>query len=142
MDLGISPAHTADKLDSVIGLATIVRGLTNNTDRLASRHDIAKVTSDVVSAAKAYSDYIKHYEYEIIKVFEFENVSGTQLNQMTRPDQDISLINPESRINHESRINPDNRINSQIQINSPIRPTFNIQLTRPKKYSTDTTNRF
>ena len=38
-----------------------------------------------------------------MNVFEFENNSGTRLNiQMTRPDQDISQINPESRINPES----------------------------------------
>ena len=58
-----------------------------------------------MSEAKAYSDYIKNSEFEIMKVFEFENVSGTRLNQMTRPDQDISRINPESRINPDSQIN-------------------------------------
>ena len=56
--------------------------------------------------------------------FEFENNSGNRLNQMTRPDQNISRINPESRINLDSRIN------YSIRINSPIRPTFNIPLTR------------
>ena len=73
-----------------------------------------------------------------MNVFEFENNSGTQLNiQMTRPDQDIiqinpqSQINPESRVNTESRFNPDSRINTDSQINSPIRPTINIPLTRP-----------
>ena len=94
--LGLWPAHTADKLKSIIGHATRVRGLTDNSDRLASRHGIAKVTADRVSEAKAYSDYIKNYEFEIMKVFEFENDSGARLNQMTRPDQDISRINPDS----------------------------------------------
>ena len=80
-----------------------------------------------------------------MNVFEFENNYGTRLNQniqMTRPDQDISRINPESWINPESRINPeswsnpdsrinlDSRINCPIRINSLIRPTFNIPLTR------------
>ena len=47
-----------------------------------------------------------------MNVFDFENNSGTRLNiQMTRPDQDISRINPESRVNRESRFNPDSRIN-------------------------------
>ena len=32
-----------------------------------------------------------------MKVFEFENNSGTRLNQMTRPDQDISQINIDSQ---------------------------------------------
>ena len=71
-------------------------------------------------------------------VFEFENNSGTRLNiQMTRPDQDISRINPESRVNRESRFNPDSRINLDSQINYPIRinslirPAFKTPLTRP-----------
>ena len=33
---------------------------------------------------------LKNSEFETMKVFEFENNSGTQLNQMTRLDQDIS----------------------------------------------------
>ena len=90
VDLGLSTAHTADKLKSVIGPATKVRGLTDDTDRLTSSHGISEVGADRVSEAKAYSDYIKNSEFEIMKVFEFENNSGTQLNQMTRLDQDIS----------------------------------------------------
>ena len=40
---------------------------------------------------------IKNSEFEAMNVFEFGNISGTQLNiQMTRPDQYISGINPES----------------------------------------------
>ena len=62
--------------------------------------------------------------------------------QMTRPDQDISGVNPGSRINPESQINPENqfnpdsqinfesRINCPIRINSLLWPTFNIPLTR------------
>ena len=81
-----------------------------------------------VSEEKAYSDYIKNSEFETMKVFEFENNSGTRLNQMTLPDQDISRINPHSQINPESRINSpirinlDSRSNSLIRIGSPIRP--------------------
>ena len=45
-----------------------------------------------------------------MKVFEIRNDSWTQLNQMTRPDQDISLFNPESQINDEGRINPESQI--------------------------------
>ena len=76
--------------------------MTDKTDRLLSSHGFAKVTADRVSEAKAYSDFIKSSEFETMKVFEFENNYGTRLNQMTRPDQDISQINPESRINPES----------------------------------------
>ena len=61
-------------------------------------------------------------------IFEFENDSGARLNQMTRPDQDISRINP------DIRINPDSRINSRARINSLILPTFNIPLTRPSDF--------
>ena len=62
----------------------------DNTDGHTPSHGIAKVTADRASEAKAYSDYIKNSEFETMKVFEFENNSGTQLNQ------DISQINPES----------------------------------------------
>ena len=91
---GLSTAHTSDKLKSVIVPATRAGGLTDNTDRLTSSHGISKVAVDRVSEAKAYSDYIKNSEFETMKVFEFENISGNQLNQMTQLDQDISRINP------------------------------------------------
>ena len=68
-----------------------------------------------------------------MKVFDFGNNYGTQLNQITQRDQNISLINPESRIIPDSQINLDSRINSSIQINSLIQTTFNIPLTRPTK---------
>ena len=90
VDLGLSTALTADKLKSAIGPSTIVQGLMDNTDGLLSSHCIAKVTADRASEAKRYSDYIKNYEFETMKVFEFENNSGTRLNQMTQLDQDIS----------------------------------------------------
>ena len=134
VDLGLSPSNTADKLKTIFVHATRAGGLTDNSDGLTSSHAIANVTADRVSEAKAYSDYIKNSEFETMNVFEFENNSGTRLNQniqMTRPDQDISRINPESQFNSDSRINPDSRISSQIRIKSPIRPTFNILLTRP-----------
>ena len=106
VDLWLSAAHTADKLKSVIGPATRAGGLTDNSDRLTSRHGIAEVSADRVSETKIHSDYIKNSEFETMNVFEFEYNLG-------------------------SRINPDSRINSPIQISSPIRPTFNILLTRP-----------
>ena len=90
MDLRLSTAQIADKLKSVIGPATRVRGLTNNSDGLMSRRGIEKFTASIVSKEKAYSDYIKKFEFKTMKVFEFENNSGTRLKQMTRPDQDIS----------------------------------------------------
>ena len=103
--MGLLTAHTADKLKSVIGPATKVRGWTDISDGLTSSHGISKVAADRVSDAKAYSDYIKKSEFETMKVFEIRNDSGTRLNQMTRPDQNISQINPYSPINHEIRIN-------------------------------------
>ena len=143
VDQGLLTAHTANKLKSVISPATRVRGLTDNTGGLTSRHGISKVAANRVSEAKAYSDYIRNSEFETMKVFEIRNDSGTRLNEMTRPDQTISRINLVSRIdqnisriNMVSRIdpvslnNPVSRINPNSRINSPIRPTFNIPLTR------------
>ena len=95
VDLGLSPAHTVDKLKSIFVAATRVGGLTDNSDGLTSSHDIVKVTEDRVSEAKAYSDYIKNSEFETMNILEFENNSGTRLNQNI------------SQINHESRINPE-----------------------------------
>ena len=69
VDLGLSPAHTSDKLKSIIGTAARVRGLTDNFDGLAARHGIAKVTADRVSEAKAYSDYIRNSKFENLKMF-------------------------------------------------------------------------
>ena len=51
--------HGADKLMSVIGPATRVRGLTDNSYGLTPSHAITKVTTYRVIEAKAYSDYIK-----------------------------------------------------------------------------------
>ena len=48
-----------------------------------------------------------------MNVFELKNTSGTRLNiQMTRPDQDIGRINPESQINPEIRVNPESQFKS------------------------------
>ena len=96
VDLGLSPAHTADKLKSVIGPATRAGGLADKSDGLSSSHGIAEVTADRVSEAKVHSDYIKSSEFETMKVFEFKYNSGTQQNQMTQPGKDISRINPDS----------------------------------------------
>ena len=67
----------------------------DNSDGLTCSHGISEVAANRVSEAKAYSDYIKNSEFETIKVFEIRN-SGTRLNQMTRPHQNISRINPEN----------------------------------------------
>ena len=77
-------------------------------------------------------------------LFSSKNNSETRLNiQMTRLDQEISLINPESRINLEGWVNPESRFNPEIRINldswinypvwinSPTRPTFKTSLTQP-----------
>ena len=58
MDLGMSPAHTTDKLKSVIGPTTIYRSLMDHSKWLASRHIIAGVTEGRVIEVQAYSDYI------------------------------------------------------------------------------------
>ena len=120
VDLGLSPAHTADKPKSVISSTTRVGGLKNNTDGLTSRHRIVEVTADRVSEAKRYSDNIKNSDFETLIFFEIRNNSGTPLNQMTRPEKYISQINPESQIIPDSQINLDSRINSPIRVNSPI----------------------
>ena len=94
LNLGLSPAHTADKLKSIFPPATRSGGLTDNSNRLASRHRIVEVTADRASEPKAYSEYIKNSEFETMNVFERENNSGTRLNkniQMTRPYQNIQI---------------------------------------------------
>ena len=52
VNLGLSPAHTADKLKSIFSPATRSGGLRDNSDELASRHRIAEVTADRVSEEK------------------------------------------------------------------------------------------
>ena len=69
VDLGLSPAHTVDKLKSIFVPATRSGGLTDNSDGLTSSHGIAKVTADRVSEEKAYSDYIKNSEFENMNFF-------------------------------------------------------------------------
>ena len=59
IDLGISPAHTADIMKSIFAPATRDGGLTDNSDNLMSTHRIAEVTADRVSGEKVYSDYIR-----------------------------------------------------------------------------------
>ena len=68
VDLRLSTVNTADKLNSTFAPAT--------RDWLATRHSIAEVTRDRVSEAKEYSEYIKKSEFETMKVFERENISG------------------------------------------------------------------
>ena len=72
VDLRLSTSHTADKLKSVIDPVTRLEGLTDNYNRFVSSHGITKVTVDRVSKAKVYGDYIKNYEFETLKVFEFK----------------------------------------------------------------------
>ena len=61
VDFGLSPANTADKLNSVFSPATIAGELTDNSNWLASRHGISEVTEGRVIEEKAYSDYIKTF---------------------------------------------------------------------------------
>ena len=48
----------------------------DSSNELSSSHGIVKVTADIVSEAKAYSEYIKNSEFETMKVFEFKNILG------------------------------------------------------------------
>ena len=77
VDLGLSPAHTADKLNSIFALDTRAGGLTDNSNGLASVHRISEVAADRVSEVKAYIDYIKKSEFETMKVFQLEDNYGT-----------------------------------------------------------------
>ena len=77
MDLGLLPANTADKLNSIFTPATRAIGLTDKSDWLASRHGYDEVTVGRVREAKAYSEYIKKSEIETMNTFERENISGT-----------------------------------------------------------------
>ena len=56
VDLGLSPAHRADKLKSIFTPTTRDGGLTDNSNGLMSRHRIVEVTADRVSKKKAYID--------------------------------------------------------------------------------------
>ena len=94
MNLGLLPAHTEDKLQSIFAPATRAVGLRDNSNGFLSRHCIAEVIADRVSEAKVYSDYIKSSEFETMNVFERENNSWPQPSQniqMTRPDQNIQI---------------------------------------------------
>ena len=84
VDLGLSPANTADKLNSVFSPATIAGELTDNSNWLASRHGISEVTEGRVIEAKVYSDYIKNSEFETMNVFERGNISLTLIDFVAR----------------------------------------------------------
>ena len=68
VDLGLSPAHTVDKLKFISVRVTRAGGLTYNSGGLTSSHGIVKVTADRVSEARSYSDYIKNSEFETMNV--------------------------------------------------------------------------
>ena len=69
VDLGISPAHRADKLNSTFAPATRDGGLMNNSDWLTSRNRIAEVTKGRVSEVQAHSDYTLKSEFETRSFF-------------------------------------------------------------------------
>ena len=58
VDLRLSPAHTTDKLNSVIGSATRDGGLKDHSDWLMPRHSIEEVTEEILSEEQAYRIYI------------------------------------------------------------------------------------
>ena len=60
MDLGLSPANTTDKLNSVFVPATRAEWLTDNSNWIASIHGYEEVTVVGVREVKAYRDYIKN----------------------------------------------------------------------------------
>ena len=66
------PAHTTDKLKSIIVTSARVEGLTDGSNWLASRHGIEEVTVGRVTETKLYSNYIKNSEFETTKCFEQE----------------------------------------------------------------------
>ena len=144
MDLGLSPANTADKLNSVLSSATRAEGLTENSEWIASRHGCKEFTLGIVSKAKAYSDYIKNSEFETMNVFERENSSETRINSGIR----LTENNSWTQINSGIRLTENNSL-TRLTENSPLtRPTEKIPLTRPTDFvtrltekSTDTTNR-
>ena len=76
VDLGLSPAHTADKIKSIFAPTTRARGLADNSNRIKSMHRIAEVTVDRLSEEKLYSDYIKNSEFKTMNVFEREIILG------------------------------------------------------------------
>ena len=98
LDLGLSPANKADKLKSIISPTTRVKGLTDSSKWIASRHGCKEVTARKVSEEKAYSNYIKNSEFETTKVFEQKNISVTRPTleniSVTQPTQIFSLTRP------------------------------------------------
>ena len=77
LDLRLSPANITDKLKLFIDPTTRVERLMNDSNWIASRHDIEEVTVERVSEAKLYSDYIFLNKFESMKCFERENISVT-----------------------------------------------------------------
>ena len=84
VDLGLSPAHTSDKLNSAFAPSTRDGGLKDNYDWLAYRYGIAEVTEGRVSEVQTYSDYIKNSEFETMNIFERENNPDSQINYTIR----------------------------------------------------------
>ena len=83
VDLRLSPANTADKLNPVFYPATRYEGLTDIYNWLASRQSIAEFAEGRVSEAKSYSNYTKNSEFETMNVFERENISLTRPISLT-----------------------------------------------------------
>ena len=112
LDFGLSPAHTMEKLKSVIGPATRAGGLTNNFDWLEYQHCIAEVTEGRVREIQAYSDYIKKSEFENRNIFERENIQMTRLNQNI-PLSPLNQNIPLTRLNENV---PMTRLKENIQM--------------------------
>ena len=76
VSLGLSPANTANKLNSVFASTTRAEGLTDKSDWLTYMHGCIEVTVGIVSKAKTYSDYIKNSDFETREFLEWEIFLG------------------------------------------------------------------
>ena len=56
VDLGLLPANTADKINSVFTSAIRAEGLTESSNWPMSRHGIVEVAEGIMSEVKAYID--------------------------------------------------------------------------------------
>ena len=106
LDLGLSPANTADKIKSIFAPATRVEGFMDKSNWLASRHGCGEFTVGRVSEAKVFSEYNKSSKFETTKFFGRENNYVTRLNEnipFTRPTEFEPLIQPTEFSENEKR---------------------------------------
>ena len=78
VDLGLSNANTAGKLNSVFASTTRDGGLKNSSNWIVSGHGIAEVMEVRVIEVQAYSDYIKSSEFETMNSFSGFIIRGVE----------------------------------------------------------------